>query len=347
MTRHERRTQSGFSLIELMVAMVVTLIISGAIFGLLASGQSAFRREPELSDRQQNVRLAMAMIEQDITNAGLNLGVFTQIFTPGLDGGAGPDQLEAIVSDAACPATDVCNYDDDGTVANVEISLPAPACFGLGPTRRLAAVAFPGAKGLDRTVVGPATWDGTNPGVCGGNPVGQSITLGTDSTPPAPADWMSDGVPTTTTPVGAIYQLVPVEVVRYRIFTVAPDTVPSLWRSTTGGLTGAKFETPVDPPSPEWQLVARGIEDLQVAYMNVDGAGVEQPADDPPLVAANDYTTIVRRVRVTLRARTTVPLGATVDPNQAAQHGELSTFISPRGALLASQYAPASEVKWK
>ena len=38
---------SGFSLIELTIAMVVTLIVSGAIFGLLTGGKTAFRREPE------------------------------------------------------------------------------------------------------------------------------------------------------------------------------------------------------------------------------------------------------------------------------------------------------------
>ena len=33
--------ESGFSLVELLVAMLVTLIISGAVYGLLASGQSS------------------------------------------------------------------------------------------------------------------------------------------------------------------------------------------------------------------------------------------------------------------------------------------------------------------
>ena len=50
------RQQRGFSLVELMVAMTVTLIVSGAIYGLLTSGSSAFRREPEVADRQQNIR---------------------------------------------------------------------------------------------------------------------------------------------------------------------------------------------------------------------------------------------------------------------------------------------------
>ena len=64
------RDQAGFSLLELMVAMVVTLIVTGAIYGLLAGGQSAFRREPQLSERQQNTRLAMSLLEQDIGAGG-------------------------------------------------------------------------------------------------------------------------------------------------------------------------------------------------------------------------------------------------------------------------------------
>ncbi len=47
--------EKGFSLVELMVAMVVTLIISGAVFQLVTAGQSAFRKEPALADRQQNI----------------------------------------------------------------------------------------------------------------------------------------------------------------------------------------------------------------------------------------------------------------------------------------------------
>src|SRR5215475_5283161 len=90
--------ESGFSLIELLVAMVVTLVVSGAIYGLLSSGQSAFRREPELSDRQQNIRVAMAMIERDVTRAGEGLHAFTQAFARGGDsGGPAPDSLDIIV----------------------------------------------------------------------------------------------------------------------------------------------------------------------------------------------------------------------------------------------------------
>ena len=79
------RRERGFSLIELMVAMVATLIISGAVMQLVGAGKGAFRREPEVSDRQQNIRMAMSMIQQDVQSAGLGLPPFAQAFTDGLN----------------------------------------------------------------------------------------------------------------------------------------------------------------------------------------------------------------------------------------------------------------------
>jgi len=81
-----RNGESGFSLVELMVAMVITLIISGSIYGLLAAGQGAFRREPEMTERQQNIRTAMDLILRDVSAAGVGMSTFMQAFTPARDG---------------------------------------------------------------------------------------------------------------------------------------------------------------------------------------------------------------------------------------------------------------------
>src|SRR5262245_23827633 len=72
--------QAGFSLIELLVALVVTLVISGAVFGVIASGNNAFRREPEISDRNQNIRVAMDMITHDVETGGMELPPLMQVF---------------------------------------------------------------------------------------------------------------------------------------------------------------------------------------------------------------------------------------------------------------------------
>ena len=86
MSRRDRFQSPGFSLLELMVAMVVTLVITGAMYGLVVSGQGSFRREPALSDRQQQIRIAMARIEEDMLRAGLGLGPTVQSFAQNMNG---------------------------------------------------------------------------------------------------------------------------------------------------------------------------------------------------------------------------------------------------------------------
>src|SRR5512139_3712660 len=143
-----RRHERGFSLVELMMAMTITLIVSAAIYGLLTSGSNAFRREPELADRQQNIRVAMDLVARDVYNAGAGLPTFSQVFTitdpagasceatlngcgvmgtlgttaaqnraPGDSGDTSEntDVLEMVAVDEQCPVRSVCNSDPTGT----------------------------------------------------------------------------------------------------------------------------------------------------------------------------------------------------------------------------------------
>ena len=102
--------EKGFSLVELMVAMTVTLIITGAVFQLVTAGKTAFRREPAMADRQQNIRVAMDLISQDLFQAGYGVPAFAQVFTDDLDGrrdrsGSGGEQTDVleIFRAAECP----------------------------------------------------------------------------------------------------------------------------------------------------------------------------------------------------------------------------------------------------
>ncbi|HXK08003.1 MAG TPA: prepilin-type N-terminal cleavage/methylation domain-containing protein, partial [Vicinamibacteria bacterium] len=75
------RGERGFTLVELLVAITITLVVSASIYGLLSAGQNAFRREPSLADRQQNIRIAMDSIARDIDNAGIGMPLVSQVFT--------------------------------------------------------------------------------------------------------------------------------------------------------------------------------------------------------------------------------------------------------------------------
>ena len=64
---------------------------------------------------------------------------------------------------------------------------------------------------------------------------------------------------------------------RYAI-ALDPAGVPNLWRSGRGGLDVAGALTLPGDPAGNWQLLARGIEDLQVRYRHGDDLVVPRRA---------------------------------------------------------------------
>ena len=67
------RDESGFSLIELMIAMGVTLIIMAAAATLLASSFRTRTRENQKSDALADAQRALNIMSRDIANAGFGL----------------------------------------------------------------------------------------------------------------------------------------------------------------------------------------------------------------------------------------------------------------------------------
>ena len=144
--------------------------------------------------------------------------------------------------------------------------------------------------------------------------------------------------------------LMPVDVVRYQIAPDADDPgLPALWRSSTGRFSaaGVNIGAPASGNG-NWQVVARGIEDLQVEYMNGGLAWNPTPGEvycsapcndaNPPLQA--DLLRVIRQVRVTLSARATGRAriqGTTTGAGNAgnAIRGQLVAVMVPRAALSA------------
>ena len=332
---------SGFSLIELTIAMLVTLIVSGAIFGLLAGGKTAFRREPELSERQQNIRVAMDLIQKDIGNAGMQMSDFVQAFTqgdgpsgspnPALDalGPMGPDGvrsdfLQLFGNTGECPEA---KADPNPTGVVVRMMELFPNCYRLP-----GLVMLVGTPGLSNPLysVGVACPRGGGPGngncgavACANFPPGQAPCYNLPG---------GGGIPDP-----GLQVMLPVQIVRYEI-RVDADGLPNLWRSPEGNITasacgpacGAGGEL-----ADAWQLVARGVEDLQVRYKMADGT----EADTPALVLDGDYNTIVKEVRITLTARSDAAnlQGARTGTNAvgAKVRGSMVSTTTPRAALFA------------
>ena len=158
-------------------------------------------------------------------------------------------------------------------------------------------------------------------------------------------EWSTTGGATLTAANVLLYSA---HVVRYMI---APgldplDNSPSLWRSDTGRYTAAGAASALPAAgATNWQLIARGIEDLQVEYLNGGDLWSNNPGVVPVCAAgctAADYNNVVRRVRVTLSARALAPLlqGATAPlggPAPNAVRGQLVSVVSPRAAVLGLQ----------
>jgi len=316
-----RNTQAGFSLVELVIAMTVTLIISGAVFQLVNAGSSAFRREPELADRQQNIRMGMDIIAQDLYRAGYGFPQFAQIFTDNLDGvgplgpgGANTDEIE-ILRASECPPKRVCSSPGTTITTFEEFSacenFPALVILGTDTQFGIFWADAPGkgtsascTKGGGKTRNGHAVL-----------PHGKSKFHNPPGGIPWDPEWLLVG-----------------EVIRYRINMDAEGT-PNLERSAFGG-------EDVDGAS-SWQVIARGVEDLQVEYLNavgwqdLPGTITCAGACDPPNQAALD--SLIRRVRVQLSARALAAnlAGQSTSAVGDALRGQLSTEIAPRAVVAA------------
>jgi prepilin-type N-terminal cleavage/methylation domain-containing protein len=354
------RRENGFSLVELMIALTVTLIVSGAIYGLLTSGSAAFRREPELADRQQNIRVAMDLLARDVFNAGEALPTFSQVFTltdgaggsctggqglngcggagalgataaaaraPG-DGGdpsANTDVIEMLAAVETCPVQNVCvhpgSIGDAGTYVSQQ---QVPACLALPALILITDNDFFSIQPGQPVSTGAIPCPGGNVATNG------SVQLGPSLQP----EWSWTGTG------GSGAEPLPVFLHGARIvrYVVAPSTdpmdpSPALWRSTSGQFLPDGSPGAGPGAGAPWQIVARGIEDLQLEYLAGDGLWRNRP----PLSVANSWTTLVRRVRITLSARVTaanlqgesVAGGAGPD----AVRGQLITEVAPRAAF--------------
>jgi len=69
MTKKNQNNQ-GFTLVELMVAMAISLVVMGAIFLTFKSQQDSYVIQEQVSAMQQNLRAAMYMLTRDIQMAG-------------------------------------------------------------------------------------------------------------------------------------------------------------------------------------------------------------------------------------------------------------------------------------
>lgn len=245
------QAEEGVTLIEIMVATVVTTVVAAAAMTIVVTSNKATQVNEQAADTQQNVRLAMELISQDIKLAGFNM--------TGTVGACavGPLALPApIVPGDNVPGGAVGVINDVGP-DTVSLVVPSMTAGAGGGTPVLSAVAS-GASNIIALSAGDITALGTS-----GLVVGSVVSVGGSFSSPVTAvgavalTLAKSPAPSAQFPIGTPVYLL--QCVQYAI-----SAVPAV----CGGSTSCLLRNGVP--------MVDGIEDLQLAYA-CDGCNVLAP----------------------------------------------------------------------
>ena len=146
--------EAGFTLIEMLIGILVTTLIVAAGFTVLTTTSKALRANDQTVDLQQNIRMAMNLIEHDIKEAGFGMigqvgncaiagtpqGIVPQDNVPG-GADAGPDAVSMVVP----------------TTSSGSPAVAGPPAVAAIPawTRAVTAVAPAGSPGFNQLTLQP------------------------------------------------------------------------------------------------------------------------------------------------------------------------------------------------
>lgn len=68
--RTRMRSERGFTITEMMIAVGIMMAVTGAIFSILNPAQGTFQAQPEVSDMQQRLRVGVDTLKKDLVMAG-------------------------------------------------------------------------------------------------------------------------------------------------------------------------------------------------------------------------------------------------------------------------------------
>lgn len=336
-------TERGFTLVEVLISMMITLIVMSAVFGLLSRGQATFQREPEIADMQQTARAALDMVTRDALQAGAGLPPEFPSFTTAAidpdvgDGGTEPDVLEivgglggAIEQNASPEALDPTSFAGDLSSATVETAADDTATEGRTGLQigDLVVLYNNPTKGIGITWMMAYVQDVVEEA---GPPARMQITLA----PGIPDGFEGGDVP-------AAYQaragmdtssfapefVTPVTVVRY--FAEPDDTMAAGGAPVNALMREVNFGV----PNPVAYL-----EDFQVVYL-VGGTAEANEQDNPPTPQPTpaDFiqpADVINGVSITVAARSLSEnlQGATEGADGNLIRKSFSSNVSPRNIL--------------
>jgi prepilin-type N-terminal cleavage/methylation domain-containing protein len=66
--------QEGFTIIELMIALVISAVVTAAVYGIFITQQKTYAIQSGVTDMQQNARAALMLMVRDLRMAGVDIG---------------------------------------------------------------------------------------------------------------------------------------------------------------------------------------------------------------------------------------------------------------------------------
>lgn len=277
-----RHPEAGFSLVEVMSALIILAIAMTAVFATFISQQQSFTVQNRVAEMQQNLRQAVEFMSRDIRIAGYgipdNVTIPNGVVATGVtsirslyakDNTTGPDQIYVLYM-----------FDMDGNQPPTSLTSP------MGALATTISVASAGGF-FDNELI--LVTDNTNTTAdlfqISGTPAGTTISLNTGSYNVHPG-FPAGGYLTSPSALVAKARFV-----RYYIDSTTDPAHPTLMVQRMGGL-------PAQP-------LADDIEDMQLEY----GIDTSAPADgivdiwvDSPATPSQ-----VRQVRLRYIARTRLP----------------------------------------
>lgn len=274
-----RRRQGGFTLIELMIALLVSSLLVGMILAIFSRMSLAYRGQQQIAGVQQVLAAARALIELDARQAGLGMaqGFTTNIQGPSVtlfpvqvfDSSTGPDQIRFFYADTSVQAV----VSRSG-IGSWPASLDLEPATGLPPGDPDPVVQFsPGdlivlSRAITNTIDNLSPSGGANRAmyiacVARISPAPDSVVIGSPDSialdTALPWGWggIGDG-PCTETPLAGqtmVYKLV-AHAYRIDTSTSARAALGPLQQSVTGGLLG---------DAEVWNDLAYGFTDIQTA----------------------------------------------------------------------------------
>jgi type II secretory pathway pseudopilin PulG len=297
-------TNRGFSVVEILIALAISMLVMASVFLLLQQGQESFRREPEVAETNANTRFALDRVTEDLMVAGFQTPANAAVLWS--DGGGDvPDGLTVIYSDPDVPVARprACKGPCGTTIGSSSTLALDPGSFSFQPPD------FEGAYQSGATLIalqgrnGDPACESVPPGIvslelteapkCAGSG-GLGASAGTCGTLNL-AFRSAAGSKELNLPGGFENDVIVdcavigrFHVVQYRVNPLPPAPSPELERR----------DVLLNEP---WSAVAANIENFQVQYVQ----GLSDEFFDaprlPPLGA--DPSTWVTRVRLTVSGR--------------------------------------------